>query len=461
MKIRYKIMLLFTLLVTAIISLLTGSVYYFAKLERKQVFEKRLRSRAVYNMQLYSLMGDSAFGFMHRIDTASTLGTIASRSIGIYTDEGKPLYLFDMPGRRHLSMSPEQLEAVRTKGEIHFALDDLEAVALHRQAGKRDFIVAVAGHDDDGLERVETLNKILVISLILGVLLTATVSFLFARQLLRPIALIIREVKEISSFDLSHRIRAGTGQDEMSQLANTFNDLLGRLQEAFAIQRRFISNASHELSTPLTSVSSQVEVILQKDRSADEYKQVLFSVREDVTQMRMLTKSLLEIAKTGSQGGIELNEVRVDEVLLRAMADVKKLNSEYSVDLEFGEFPEDEKDFVVFGNSELLYIALKNLIENGCKYSPDKSVAVDLTFSHHKIFVQVVNQGSVIAAEEIPQIFQPFYRGSGTGNTRGFGLGLALAQRIIALHKGTIFVLSDATSGTRFTVEMPAIKIFN
>jgi signal transduction histidine kinase len=268
-------------------------------------------------------------------------------------------------------------------------------------------------------------------------------------------------VKEISSFDLSHRIRAGTGQDEMSQLANTFNDLLGRLQEAFAIQRRFISNASHELSTPLTSVSSQVEVILQKDRSADEYKQVLFSVREDVTQMRQLTKSLLEIAKTGSQGGIELNEVRVDEVLVRAMADVKKLNSEYSVDLEFGEFPEDEKDFVVFGNSELLYIALKNLIENGCKYSPDKSVAVDLSFSHHKIFIQVVNQGSVIAAEDIPQIFQPFYRGSGTGNTRGFGLGLALAQRIIALHKGTIFVLSDENSGTRFTVEMPAIKIFN
>jgi len=461
MKIRYKIMLLFTLLVTAIISLLTGSVYYFAKLERKQVFEKRLRARAVYNMQLYSLMGDSAFGFMHRIDTASTVGTVASRSIGIYTDEGKVLYLFDMPGRRHLTVSPEQLEAARTKGEIHFMLDNLEAVAIHRHAGKRDFIVVVAGHDDDGLERVETLNKILVISLVLGVLLTATISFLFAQQLLRPIALIIREVKEISSFDLSHRIRAGTGQDEMSQLANTFNDLLGRLQEAFAIQRRFISNASHELSTPLTSVSSQVEVILQKDRSADEYKQVLFSVREDVTQMRMLTKSLLEIAKTGSQGGIELNEVRVDEVLLRAMADVKKLNSEYSVDLEFGEFPEDEKDFVVFGNSELLYIALKNLIENGCKYSPDKSVAVDLTFSHHKIFIQVVNKGSVIAAEDIPQIFQPFYRGSGTGNTRGFGLGLALAQRIIALHKGTIFVLSDETNGTRFTVEMPAIKIFN
>ncbi|HEV9036703.1 MAG TPA: HAMP domain-containing sensor histidine kinase [Puia sp.] len=454
-------MLLFTLLVTAIIVLLTGSVYYFAKLERKQVYNKRLRSRASYNMQLYSLMGANADGLLSRMDSASILGTISSRSIGIYTDYGKVLYSFNMPGAPPLRVSQSLLQDAKTKGEVYFTVGKLEAVALHREAANRDFIVVVAGHDDDGLERVDTLNKILVISLVLSICLTALVSFLFARQLLRPIAQIIREVKEISSFDLSHRIRAGTGQDEMSQLANTFNDLLGRLQESFAIQRRFISNASHELSTPLTSVSSQVEVVLQKERSADEYKQVLASVREDVQQMRQLTKSLLEIAKTGSQGGIELGEVRVDEVLMKVVADVKKLNTEYSVELDFGEFPEDEKDFVVFGNSELLFIAIKNLVENGCKYSMDKRSAVDLSFAWHKVYIRVVNRGNVIGPDEINQIFQPFYRGQDTANVRGFGLGLAMAQRIIALHKGTIHVASDEANGTHFTIELPAIKIFN
>jgi len=453
-------MLLFTLLVTAIISLLTGSVYYFAKLERVEVFDKRLRSRAAYNAQLLTIMGDSAFVTLRRLDTANTVGT-ASRSIRVIADDGKVLYRFDMPNSPAFKVSPELLEQARTNGEVFFNVDTLEALAFHRVNPTRGFFVIVAGHDDDGLERVETLNKILLISVVLGVFLTALVSLLFARQLLRPITDIIREVKDISSYDLSQRVRAGTGSDEMSQLGNTFNDLLGRLQESFAIQRRFISNASHELSTPLTSVSSQVEVVLQKDRSADEYKQVLFSVREDVTQMRLLTKSLLEIAKTGSQGGIELNEVRVDEVLMKVVADVKKLNTEYGVELDFGEFPEDEKDFVVFGNSELLYIAIKNLVENGCKYSPDKRSAVDLSFAWHKIYVKVVNQGAVIPADEIPQIFQPFYRGPGTANVRGFGLGLALAQRIIALHKGTIFVTSDSANGTNFTIELPAIKIFN
>ena len=452
-------MLLFTLLVTAIISLLTWSVYYFSSLERVQVFNKRLRARATYNSQLYSLMGDSAFNFMRRMDT--TGGLLPSRSVGIYTDDGKLLYKFDAPGSLPLNVTKDLLQETKEKGEKYFSLDQREAVALHRETRRRDFIIVVAGFDEDGRERVGTLNKILLFSLVVGVCLTALVSYLFTGQLLRPLTQIIREVKEISSYDLSQRLRAGAGQDELSQLANTFNELLERLQESFAIQRRFISKASHELSTPLTSVSSQVEVALQKERNIDEYKQILSSVREDVQQMRQLTKSLLEIAKTGSQGGIELNEVRVDEVLLKVTADVKRLSPEYKVELNFGDFPEDEKDCVVFGNSELLYIAIKNIVENGCKYSSNKTSVVDLSFSAHKLFVQVMNQGDVIAAEEIQQIFQPFYRGPGTGNTRGFGLGLALAQRIIALHKGFIRVRSDVDSGTNFTIEMPSIKIFN
>jgi signal transduction histidine kinase len=452
-------MLLFTLLVTAIISLLTWSVYYFSSLERVQVFNKRLKSRATYNSQLYALMGDSAFNFMRRMDT--TGGLLPSRSVGVYTDDGKVLYKNDMSGSPPLTVTHELLRETKEKGEKFFSIDEREAVALHRETRRRDFIIVVAGFDEDGRERVQTLNRILLFSLVVGVCLTAIVSYLFTGQLLRPLTQIIREVKEISSYDLSHRLRAGAGQDELSQLANTFNELLERLQESFAIQRRFISNASHELSTPLTSVSSQVEVALQKERNVDEYKQILSSVREDVQQMRQLTKSLLEIAKTGSQGGIELNEVRVDEVLLKVTSDVKRLSPDYKVELNFGEFPEDEKDCVVFGNSELLYIAIKNIVENGCKYSSDKTSVVDLSFYAHKLYVQVVNQGDVIAAEEIQQIFQPFYRGSGTVNSKGFGLGLALAQRIIALHKGFIRVKSDMDSGTNFTIEMPSIKIFN
>jgi signal transduction histidine kinase len=280
----------------------------------------------------------------------------------------------------------------------------------------------------------------------------------FSKQLLKPVAQIIKEVNDISSHNLSHRIKAGASQDELSQLANTFNDLLDRLQEYFTAQRRFISNASHELSTPLTSISSQLEVTLQRDRTTKEYRQVMQSVQEDVVQMRQLTKSLLEIAKTGSEGSIELNKIRIDEILLKVMGDIKKVNSEYEVELNFSDSVENESNFLVFGNSDLLYIAVKNIVENGCKYSPDHTSRVDLSFENHSSVIEVKSNGKAINEEEIDKIFQPFYRSANSKGTHGFGLGLALAKRIAGLHKGTLSVKSDKKKETTFTITIPSFN---
>jgi signal transduction histidine kinase len=268
-------------------------------------------------------------------------------------------------------------------------------------------------------------------------------------------------VNDISSQNLSTRLHTGESHDEMNQLANTFNELLDRLQGSFTSQRRFISNASHELSTPLTSISSQLQVALQRDRSTDEYRQVIQSVQEDVEQMLQLTKSLLEIAKTGSQGSIELTEVRIDEVLFKVMADVLKINSAYHVDLNFSELPEDDNSFLVFGNGDLLYISFKNIVENGCKFSEDHRSMVDLSFRNNEWIIEVKNKGDVIAEQETEHIFQPFYRSPSASNVPGFGLGLALARRIVALHKGHIKVVSDLISGTTFSISLPSLKSFS
>jgi signal transduction histidine kinase len=226
------------------------------------------------------------------------------------------------------------------------------------------------------------------------------------------------------------------------------------------IQRRFISNASHELSTPLTSISSQLDVTLQKGRSIEEYKQVIQSVHEDVQQMQQLTKSLLEIAKTGTQGSIELSEVRIDEVLLKVTADVQKNSEAYKVILQFGDFPDDERAFLVFGNIDLLYSSLRNIADNGCKFSFDHHVMVNLLFENDNVIVQFKNYGDTITKEEAEHIFQPFYRSANASPIEGFGLGLPLAKRIINLHKGDITVHSSPETGTVFTIILPSLKAF-
>jgi hypothetical protein len=144
-------MLLFTLLVTGIISLLTGSIYYSTKAERLAAFDRRLKARANYNTQLYTMMGDSAFYYMRRNDSFSIVGAVASRSIGIYTEEGKLIYLFETPGTRPIAVSDTLFREVRDKGEKDFVMDNRDAVAVHRVTPRRNFIMVVVGHDDDGL----------------------------------------------------------------------------------------------------------------------------------------------------------------------------------------------------------------------------------------------------------------------------------------------------------------------
>jgi two-component system, OmpR family, sensor histidine kinase ArlS len=461
-NIKFKITTLFVLLVTAILLLLSFSVYYFASLERLDAFRKRLQGRATSSAQFFSLFGDndSTRILMNQFDSALAFA-LPQKTVSIYDNRGQLVYNYAETPEDTLTVQPELLREVRLQKEYFFSVGERDAIGIYTNDSTESVVVIAAAYDQDGWERLSNFKDILLLSLFIGIGSTLVVGYVFSVQLVKPITQIIHEVKDISSYNLSHHIKAGTGHDELSQLANTFNDLLIRLQESFIIQRRFISNASHELSTPLASMLSQLEVTLHKDRSQEEYRQVMQSIREDVQQMRQLTKSLLEIARTGSEGSIELSEVRIDEVLFKVVAAVQKISPDYQVEFHLDEFPDDEKSFLVFGNSDLLYSSLQNIVENGCKYSPDHLSWLELKFETENVVVEVKNKGDVIAEEEIKNIFQPFYRATSSPDIKGFGLGLALARRIIHLHKGSIQVESDITTGTVFRIKLPTLRAFS
>lgn len=454
MKTRHKITLLFSFLVTAILLVVSITVYYFTFLVRQDIFAKRLNSRANNNAQVFSYVSDKDRDFLDRINMSS-MEVLPEKSVEIYDENGKLHYQFSTPPHDSAGVTAEVINNAVTNGRYFYKVGYREALAVNYVDSGDHFVVVVAAYDVDGWTLLQRLKRIFFISLLLGMIISLLAGHFFSLQLLKPVAQIISEVNDISSHNLSHRIKAGASQDELNQLANTFNDLLDRLQEYFTAQRRFISNASHELSTPLTSISSQLEVTMQRKRSTEEYQQVIQSVHEDVVQMRQLTKSLLEIAKTGSEGSIELHEIRIDEVLFKVMADMKKIHSDYEVELNFTDPLEDENNFLVFGNVDLLYIAVKNIVENGCKYSPDHTSRVNLSFLNDNTIVEVKSKGRPIAPDDIEKIFQPFYRSSTSEGKSGFGLGLALAKRIIALNKGTLTVISDEQNGTVFTIRIP------
>jgi len=229
------------------------------------------------------------------------------------------------------------------------------------------------------------------------------------------------------------------------------------LQESFDIHRRFISNASHELLTPLTSISSQLEISLDRDREAKEYREVMGSVYQDVYRLGKLTQTLLEFARaSGDPGGLEIDLVRVDEILLALPGEIAKLNKAYRVVLVFGELPEEDEKLLVFGNEALLITAIKNIVINACKYSDNHLAEVKLSCYHNVITIFIKDEGKGIAEAEKENIFQPFYRADNKHMHQGFGLGLSLAHQIIKLHKGQISLESIVNKGAVFSIMLPS-----
>ncbi|MBC7534351.1 MAG: HAMP domain-containing histidine kinase [Ferruginibacter sp.] len=454
MSIKYKIAFLFSLLVTIILTVVSLSVFFFSARERDNAFKKRLKNRALSTANVYADIRDKNFSVLKRMDAAA-VASLYNKSITIASYNDVLEYMFSDTAGDSLYLSRDVIERAKIDNEYFFSYQKKKAIAIHYVDGESNFIVAVAAADIDGREYLQQLRKILFIAIVLAVTFSFYAGIIFARNIINPIKRIIGDVNLITSNNFSQRIKINKANDELTKLTLTFNSLLDRLQDSFAIQRRFISNASHELSTPLTSVSTQLEVALQKPRTSEEYQAVLVSVYEDIRELQLLTHSLLDIAKTGSQGSIDLHEVRLDEVLLKVISEVQKQNEGFKAMLSFETFPDDEQLFTVFGNSNLLYIALKNIIENGCKYSDNRQSAVSVVFDKAYIFIKVVNSGDVIAEADIQNIFQPFFRTDSAQQKPGFGLGLTLTRRILFLHKGNIRVESNLEKGTIFTIQLP------
>lgn len=457
MPVRLRITLLFSLLVLIILGAVCGSIYFFSYQTRIKAIEKRLTNRAITTARLLSQTGYFDRRMVGRIDSLTTLA-LTNKSVRAFNTLNQKIYDYSDAPDDTLHITVEMLEDARAKSSYYFTQRGKEAIAYNYTTENTQIVIICGAKDVDGETNLVHLKNILLLSFIGGITIAILGGYLFSGQLLAPIRKITNEVTEISAQNLTRRINTGKIRDEWFYLSDTLNDLLNRIQESFELQRRFISNASHELSTPLTSISSQVEIALQRERSQQEYEVVLTAILQDVRHLNKLTLTLLEFAKAaGNNGGLNLDLVRIDEILMDMPSSLKKQNAEYHVSLKF-DLPENEDDLLFFGNSELVSTAIKNIVVNACKFSPDHRTEISLNIGDKYFNVFIKDNGPGIPISEIKNIFQPFYRLDDSRSSEGFGLGLSLTYRIIKLHRGEITVQSTPGEGTMFNVQIPSAK---
>ena len=458
MPVRLRITFLFLVLVMIILGIVCSGIYYFSYNERINNIKTRLTNRAKTTAKLITQREIFDQRLVQRIDSLTTL-TLKYKIVEAYDKQNHKIYNYSDFSGDTLNISEDLLEYTRLKGSKFFSYNDKEVISFYYNENNEGIVVISAARDIDGKNGLYTLFKILLVSFFIGNAIVLITGYFFSGRLLLPIKKIASDVEEISAQNLARRIKTSGTKDEWSQLTITLNSLLNRLQESFEFQRRFIANASHELSTPLTSISSQLEVSLQRERDAKEYRQVMESIYQDVRNMSKLTQTLLEFAKaSGSNTGLEINLIRIDEIILRIPSEITRSNPKFSVSLEFEKLPEEEENLLVFGNEILLLMAIKNVAINACKYSDDQHATILLEIGEKEIKIIISDNGKGIPETELNNIFQPFYRVKENTESHGFGLGLSLALKIITIHKGSIKVTSVENKGTKFEISIPAAQ---
>ncbi len=447
MNIRTRLTLLFVLLVASIVLLFTVSVYYLYDQFREQEFQQRLEEKAFTTVRLREDVGE-----VPRAD----LPVMTDEQVTIYNKQGLVLYNQDNQ-RPRFPVTPNFLNKITLRQPQYIRIGEIEAIGvLHLNSRGAPLLIVASGNDRYGLSKLDRLREILFSGWLLSLFIVGIAGYLFATDALRPVAELIIQVNAISATNIHERLRVGRQRDELADLARTFNDLLIRLEEAFVLQKSFVSHASHELRTPLTVMMGQIEVTRLQARSAEEYEIAFDGLLDEVKSMIRLVNGLLELARASSDAvNLNYQPVRIDELLWQAQSLIVSKMPDYQIDIDFTDLPNQEEELVIVGEESLLQTAFQNLMENGCKYSFDGCVSVRISFERKQLQLTFIDHGYGIPEADIPHIFEPFYRSDSTMTINGHGIGLALTQRIIELHQGHIKVESVVGEGTTFRITLP------
>src|SRR6266567_954022 len=301
---------------------------------------------------------------------------------------------------------------------------------------------------------MQTFRIFLPVLALTGLALALFGSWAIAGRALRPIATMIRTARTITlSHDLSSRIEATPHRDELGRLANTFNEMLASLEAAYRTQQRFVSDASHELRTPLTVIQGNLE-LLRRHRSMPEAErdEALTEVERESTRLARLVADMLVLARADAGVSLKRCPVDLDAVVLEAYKEARHLAQGQALSLDPFEPARVE------GDEDRLKQLLLILLDNALKYTAATGhVTLGLHRRETEVEIVVRDTGVGIAPEDVPLVFERFYRAdpARSRDPGGTGLGLPIARWIVEQHEGEILLDSQLGQGTTVTVRLP------
>jgi signal transduction histidine kinase len=451
MNIKIRLALQFTLIVTVILLFFSILVYYFSYSSQLIKFRQSLLEKARNTGILFINVAEVDSSLMKKIHKSTIL--FEREEIAIVDSSASIIYSNNIHylTKRAISQNTE-------KDQIsYFSIGEKDGVSYKHYFENTTYDVFLAAFDMSRKENLEELYKILLWSILISMLLSVALSYLFSSRAIRPISKIIKSVKEINSLKLANRLDEGKKRDEIDQLAITFNEMLRDLEISFRNQEDFVSNASHELRTPLTVMISETDYLLGRERTQEEYNYHITGLSDELKKLNSLLNSLLELAQISRDSNIQMTGVRIDEIVFNAIHQVKSRYPGQRIIPKI-QYPENNNDLIISGNEGLLTIAFRNLIDNSCKFS-DNDVSVDFTITDSDISIKITDTGIGIPESDLENIYRPFKRASNTKYIGGHGIGLSLVAKVIELHEGSLSLQTTENEGTTFKLTFKRLAV--
>lgn len=451
MSIRNKIILLFTGLTGSILFLFAVLIYYTASQNREKEFFSVLEKEAITKASLF-------FEAQVPVETLQNI-YLSNRKIlnevevAIYDDTFTLLY-HDALDIDVVKETPSMLNEIKQSKKIQFYQDKWQVIGIIYPYNQKNYIITATALDGYGYRKQSNLLTTLIISFFASLFIIFFVGKYFSRKVTEPVKKITQQVQSITASNLHLRIPELPGNDEIANMAQTFNEMLERLDKSFEAQKFFVSSIAHEIRTPLSSIVAELELAIASKQNTNELKSNIQQVLNDSKLLAKLTGSLLDFAKASyDEAEISFRPVNIELTVLYSMEEILKNYPNYQVYLNSDFSPNDEP--IIMGNEYLLKVASMNLIENACKFSPSQTCFINISIKYNYILLEFKDEGIGISDIDQQYIFNPFYRGENKYYATGSGIGLTLSSKIIELHKGKILLHSIKDKGTTVTLSLP------
>ena len=313
--------------------------------------------------------------------------------------------------------------------------------------------------DVDAIERSILFDAlgILLVVIVAG----SCVTYFLIGHYTKPVQQLSAHMKEISPNTLSDSIEIEGGGEEIQELVKSFNQMTEQLDEAFAMQRRFSASAAHELRTPIAVLRTKLDVFKKKKREQREYDELITTMETYIDRLSSIITDLLEFAETSELG--ETEDVSLDSVIKTVVDDLESVAQNNMVNVQIDEqsmTQSEAQTFIVKGNTNLLYRALYNLVENAIRYNNEEgSVNITLETRGQEGVIIIADTGVGIAPEQRELVFEPFYRVNKSRSREfgGAGIGLSLVKTILKRHGASITVSENNPQGSVFTIRIPLV----